>query len=95
MCTGDRMLVNERDLKKQDMVKGPTIDVTPLMAAYFLGYMLSERGEKISDEDIEDLYVGACLTMGINPVEDISEFFNELFAPRKNTKADLANSYYN
>ncbi|MBR5504653.1 MAG: hypothetical protein IKV87_09485 [Methanobrevibacter sp.] len=51
--------------------------------------------KKISDEDIEDLYVGACLTMGINPVEDISEFFNELFAPRKNTKADLANSYYN
>ena len=87
-------MVKEKENAIDNMVKGPAIDVTPLMAAYLLGYMLSERGKKISDDDIEDLYAGACHMMGINPVEDISEFFNELFSPRRNREPDLENSYY-
>ena len=91
---GDMMLRKESLKKQQKKVNTPSIDVTPLMAAYFLGYMKSEKGEKISDEDIEKLYVGACLSMGINPVEDIAEFFNELFNPSPSRDADLENSYY-
>lgn len=91
---GDNMMVSDKDLAKNNNVKGSRINVTPLMAAYFLGYMLSEKGEKISDEKIEDLYKGACFSMGIDPVEDISELFNELFSPKKKIKEDLENSFY-
>ena len=86
--------MNKKGLKKEIVVREPT-NVTPLMAAFYLGYMKSEHGDKISDEDIEVLYTGACLSLGINPVEDIYEFFNELFNPKPNIKADLENSYYN
>ena len=84
----------EKGLKKEIRVREAT-NITPLMAAYYLGYIKSENGEKISDEDIKDLYVGACLSMGINPVGEISEFFNELFNPKPKIEADLENSYYN
>lgn len=89
---GDKMIVKKSSKKHSE---GPTIDVTPLMAAFFLGYMKSENGDKISDENIKDLYEGACYSMGISPVEDISEFFNELFSPKKKIEVDLENSYYN
>lgn len=87
-------MVKKTENSSKDMVKGAATNVTPLVAAYYLGYMLSQKGEKISDENVEDLYAGACHMMGIDPVEDISEFFNELFGPRRNKEPDLENSYY-
>ena len=62
----------------------PRPNVSPIMAAYFLGYLKSHYGDKIADDvedvdEIEKLYIGTCLSMGIGPVEDISELFSALF----------------
>ena len=75
------MMIGKSDiLKKQEQERElPDYGIGPIVAAYFLGYLKSENGEKIADEDIEKLYIGACLKMGIGPVEDLSEMFQVLF----------------
>ena len=72
----------------------PDYGIGPIVAAYFLGYLKSENGEKIADEDIEKLYIGACLKLGIGPVEDLSELFQVLFGLGEEKKDDIPLQYY-
>ena len=45
-------------LKKQEQERElPDYGIGPIVAAYFLGYLKSEKGDKIADEDIEKLYM--------------------------------------
>lgn len=81
-------------IKKEEEREVPDIDIGPIMAAYFLGYLKSEKGDKIADEDIERLYIGACLKMGIGPVEDISELFQALFGLGETEDDDKPLQYY-
>ena len=56
------MIGKSNILKKQEQERElPDYGIGPIVAAYFLGYLKSENGEKIADEDIEKLYIGACL----------------------------------
>ena len=56
--------------------------------------ILPKKGDKIADEDIEKLYIGACLKMGIGPVEDLSELFQVLFGLGEEKKDDKPLQYY-
>lgn len=81
-------------IKKEEEREIPDIDIGPIVAAYFLGYLKSEKGDKIADEDIEKLYIGACLKMGISPVEDLSELFQALFGLGEERDDDKPLQYY-
>ncbi|WP_297979804.1 hypothetical protein [uncultured Methanobrevibacter sp.] len=70
-----------------------TLDVSPFMAAYFLGYVKSQKGEKIASEDVEKLLMGVCLSMGINPIEDITDLFNALFGSVKEENEEPLSFY--
>ncbi|MBQ2962190.1 hypothetical protein [Methanobrevibacter sp.] len=74
----------------------PKPNVSPIMAAYFLGYLQSQNGEKIAEdlEEVEKLYIGTCLSMGIGPVEDISELFQALFGLGQEEDDDKPLQYY-
>lgn len=89
------MIGKSNILKKQEQERElPDYGIGPIVAAYFLGYLKSENGEKIADEDIEKLYIGACLKMGIGPVEDLSELFQVLFGLGEEKKDDIPLQYY-
>ncbi|WP_295620042.1 hypothetical protein [uncultured Methanobrevibacter sp.] len=89
------MIEKSNILKKPEQKREvPNIDIGPIMAAYFLGYLKSQNGDKIADEDIEKLYIGACLKMGIGPVEDISELFQALFGLGEEVDDDKPLQYY-
>ena len=82
-------------LKKQEQERElPDYGIGPIMAAYFLGYLKSEKGDEIADEDIEKLYIGSCLKMGIGPVEDLSELFQVLFGLGEEKDDDKPLQYY-
>lgn len=72
----------------------PDYGIGPIVAAYFLGYLKSEKGDKIADEDIEKLFIGACLKMGIGPVDDLSELFQVLFGLGEEKEKDKPLRYY-
>ena len=100
------MIGKSNILKKQEQERElPDYGIGPIVAAYFLGYLKSENGEKIADEDIEKLYIGACedieklyigacLKLGIGPVEDLSELFQVLFGLGEEKKDDKPLQYY-
>ena len=90
------MMIGKSNIsKKQEQEREiPDYGIGPIMAAYFLGYLKSENGEKIADEDIEKLFIGACLKMGIGPVEDISELFQVLFGLEEEKNDDKPLQYY-
>ena len=96
------MIGKSNILKKQEQERElPDYGIGPIVAAYFLGYLKSENGEKIADEDIEKLYIGACLKLGIGPVEDLSELFQVLselfqvlFGLGEEKKDDIPLQYY-
>ena len=89
------MIEKRNILKKQEEKREvPKIEIGPIMAAYFLGYLKSEKGDKIADTDIEKLYIGACLKMGIGPVEDIHELFQALFGLGEVEDDDKPLQYY-
>ncbi len=73
-----------------------TPNVSPMMAAYLLGYLQSQNGEKIADDEdeVEKLYIGTCLSMGIGPVEDISELFQALSGLGEEEDDDKPLQYY-
>ncbi|AMK15241.1 hypothetical protein [Methanobrevibacter olleyae] len=83
--------LNLRKLEEEGEEPNPNLSL--LMAAYLLGYLKSEKGDKIADGDIENLYIGTCLSMGIGPVEDISELFSLLFDTEEEDD-DKALQYY-
>ena len=76
---GDIMIDKRAIFKELEKNRRAAMSVTPFMAAYYLGYMKSQKGEKIANVDIENLLKGACLSMGIDFVEDIDELFGQLF----------------
>ena len=74
------MIGKSNILKKQEQEKElPDYGIGPIVAAYFLGYLKSENGEKIADEDIEKLYIGACLKMGIGPAQNYENQIKYLY----------------
>ena len=82
------MIGKSNILKKQEQEKElPDYGIGPIVAAYFLGYLKSENGEKIAD-------IGACLRLGIGPVEDLSELFQVLFGLGEEKKDDKPLQYY-
>jgi len=54
----------------------------------------SEKGDKIADEDVEKLFIGACLKLGIGPVDDLSELFQVLFGLGERQEKDKPLRYY-
>ena len=48
----------------------------------------------VAEDDIEKLYIGACLKMGIGPVEDLSELFQVLFGLGEEKDEDKPLQYY-
>ena len=76
--------------------RAPRPNLSPIMAAYFLGYLKSQNGDKIAEDegDVEKLYIGTCLSMGIGPVEDISELFQVLFGLGEKEDDDKPLQYY-